>query len=42
LEYRAKGFSKSVGTYDTGSQLYNILMEYNADFFKKRLIKELF
>ncbi len=33
LEYRAKGFSKSVGTYDTGSQLYNILMEYNADFF---------
>lgn len=40
-EYRAKGFVKSASTYDTGNELYEVMLEYNPVFFKKRLIKEL-
>lgn len=40
-EYRAKGFVKSAGTYDTGNELYDVMLEYNPVFFKKRLINEL-
>ena len=40
-EYRAKGFVKNATTYDTGNELYEVMLEYNPIFFKKRLIKEM-
>lgn len=40
-EYRAKGFVENGSYYKTGNELFDIMLEYNPDFFKKRLIIEL-
>ncbi|MBE0638149.1 MAG: YjbH domain-containing protein [Bacteroidales bacterium] len=40
-EYRAKGFVKNGTIYKTGNELIEIMLEYNPDFFLKRLNKEL-
>jgi hypothetical protein len=40
-EYRAKGFPQNGVTYNTGYNLTDMLLNYNPDFIKKRLIIEL-
>jgi hypothetical protein len=40
-EYRAKGFPQNGVTYNTGYNLTDMLLDYNPDFIKKRLIIEL-
>jgi len=39
--YRAKGFPQNGVTYNTGYNLTEVLMDYNPDFVKKRLIIEI-
>ncbi len=40
-EYRAKGFVKNGSYYRTGNELFDIMLDYNPEFSKKRLINEL-
>jgi hypothetical protein len=40
-EYRAKGFVKNGSYYKTGNELFDIMLDYNPEFSKKRLINEL-
>lgn len=40
-EYRAKGFPQNGVQYQTGYNLTDMLMDYNPDFVKKRLIIEI-
>jgi hypothetical protein len=40
-EYRAKGFPQNGVTYNTGYNLTDMLVDYNPDFIKKRLIIEI-
>lgn len=40
-EYRAKGFPTSGIAYKTGHQLFDIMLEFNPDYMKKRFLIEL-
>lgn len=40
-EYRARGFTSDARFVSTGLEIYDVMQEYNPEFFKKRLIIEI-